>query len=85
MGYTPLHQAAQQGHIEILNILLKYGADPNLVSRVTNNFNIYLEILLLLSLQLCSEGDNNWVNEGLVKEGGIEGGKNIVASFILSL
>ncbi|GCC43380.1 hypothetical protein chiPu_0027295 [Chiloscyllium punctatum] len=29
MGYTPLHQAAQQGHTDIVNLLLKHGASPN--------------------------------------------------------
>lgn len=28
-GYTPLHQAAQQGHTHIINLLLQHGALPN--------------------------------------------------------
>ena len=33
MGYTPLHQAAQQGHSQIVNLLLETGnASPNTVS-----------------------------------------------------
>lgn len=28
-GYTPLHQAAQQGHTHIINVLLQHGAAPN--------------------------------------------------------
>lgn len=28
-GYTPLHQAAQQGHTHIINLLLQNGASPN--------------------------------------------------------
>lgn len=28
-GYTPLHQAAQQGHTHIINLLLQHGASPN--------------------------------------------------------
>uniref|UniRef100_A0A8C3AZ10 Ankyrin 3 n=1 Tax=Cyclopterus lumpus TaxID=8103 RepID=A0A8C3AZ10_CYCLU len=28
-GYTPLHQAAQQGHTHIINLLLHHGASPN--------------------------------------------------------
>lgn len=28
-GYTPLHQAAQQGNTHIINVLLQYGAKPN--------------------------------------------------------
>lgn len=29
LGYTPLHQAAQQGHTDIVTLLLKHGAQPN--------------------------------------------------------
>merc|ERR550539_1425561 len=33
LGYTPLHQAAQQGHSQIVNLLLETGkASPNTVS-----------------------------------------------------
>lgn len=28
-GYTPLHQAAQQGHTHIINVLLQNNASPN--------------------------------------------------------
>uniref|UniRef100_A0A3B3TR70 Ankyrin 1 n=1 Tax=Poecilia latipinna TaxID=48699 RepID=A0A3B3TR70_9TELE len=34
MGYTPLHQAAQQGHTDIVTLLLKHGAMPN---EITSN------------------------------------------------
>lgn len=29
LGYTPLHQAAQQGHTDIVTLLLKHGTQPN--------------------------------------------------------
>jgi ankyrin repeat protein len=29
-GRTPLHQAARQGHISLIRLLLQHGADPNL-------------------------------------------------------
>lgn len=35
LGYTPLHQAAQQGHTDIVTLLLKHGASPNEVSTVS--------------------------------------------------
>lgn len=35
IGYTPLHQAAQQGHTLIINLLLKHKADPNAVTNVS--------------------------------------------------
>lgn len=28
-GYTPLHQAAQQGNTHIINVLLQHGAKPS--------------------------------------------------------
>lgn len=35
MGYTPLHQAAQQGHTDIVTLLLKHGAQPNEITSVS--------------------------------------------------
>merc|ERR1712117_482397 len=32
LGYSPLHQAAQQGHSQIVNLLLEANASPNTVS-----------------------------------------------------
>lgn len=34
LGYTPLHQAAQQGHVQVVNLLLKNKASPNAVTNV---------------------------------------------------
>lgn len=34
-GYTPLHQAAQQGHTHIINLLLHHGASPNELTAVS--------------------------------------------------
>ena len=33
-GYTPLHQAAQQGNTHIINVLLQHGAKPNAITVV---------------------------------------------------
>lgn len=33
-GYTPLHQAAQQGHTHIINVLLQHGARPDATTTV---------------------------------------------------
>lgn len=35
LGYTPLHQAAQQGHVQVVNLLLKNKASPNAVTNVS--------------------------------------------------
>lgn len=34
IGYTPLHQAAQQGHLHIVNVLIENKADPDAVTSV---------------------------------------------------
>lgn len=33
-GYTPLHQAAQQGNTHVVNVLLQHGAKPNATTLV---------------------------------------------------
>ena len=33
-SYTPLHQAAQQGHTQIVNLLLESKAEPNTETKV---------------------------------------------------
>lgn len=33
-GYTPLHQAAQQGHTLVINLLLEGKAKPNTTTNV---------------------------------------------------
>jgi ankyrin len=35
VGYTPLHQAAQQGHTLIISLLLENKAKPNAVTNVS--------------------------------------------------
>lgn len=39
-GYTPLHQAAQQGHTHIINLLLHHGASPNELTNVSTLRNL---------------------------------------------
>jgi len=33
-GYTPLHQATHQGHLNVISVLLKNGASPDCVTNV---------------------------------------------------
>lgn len=42
MGYTPLHQAAQQGHTDIVTLLLKHGAQPNEITSVRLTISAHL-------------------------------------------
>jgi len=34
LDYTPLHHAAQQGHVQVVNLLMKYGASPDAITTV---------------------------------------------------
>ena len=33
-GYTPLHQAAQHGHVNVISCLLTHGASPDCITPV---------------------------------------------------
>lgn len=48
-GYTPLHQAAQQGHSTIVSHLLDKGADPDLLTSVSKKiiFNVLINMLAI--------------------------------------
>ena len=37
LGYTPLHQAAQQGHTLVITLLLEHKASPNAVTNVSSS------------------------------------------------
>lgn len=47
-GYTPLHQAAQQGNTHIINVLLQHGAKPNAVTMVRDKL-VLAEMILILN------------------------------------
>ena len=52
LGYTPLHQAAQQGHSQIVNLLLETGkASPNTVSNVSWISIIFFPITFFLYIE----------------------------------
>jgi ankyrin repeat protein len=46
-GYTPLHLAADRGHLDVVQFLIKSGADANLKVRQLSNRNSALLILLI--------------------------------------
>jgi len=48
LGYTPLHQAAQQGQANAVRQLLKHRADPNALTAVS----LFLALLLRTTLFL---------------------------------
>lgn len=45
-GYTPLHQAAQQGNTHIINVLLQHDAKPNATTMVTKDNYVYMSTVL---------------------------------------
>jgi ankyrin repeat protein len=45
--FTPLHSAAQQGHVMIVKLLLENGASPNKTNKVDND--PYLIVFLILN------------------------------------
>ena len=47
---TPLHLSSESGHVDIVTILLRYGADIHVKDRVRN---IMLGSCLLNNLKLC--------------------------------
>lgn len=59
-GISPLYEASQEGHPEVVDILLKNGADPNLATpvwRLVSSFHFCVHcsiVLLLLELPACT-------------------------------
>jgi hypothetical protein len=48
--FTPLHSAAQQGHVMIVKLLLEHGASPNKTNKVINqNIFFFLKLKFLSS------------------------------------
>lgn len=45
LGHTPLYEASRQGNLEAMELLLKYGANPHLLSRIDlNEYESVLEV-----------------------------------------
>lgn len=53
-GYTPLHQAAQQGHTHIINLLLHHGASPNELTAVSTHRSMTFT-LKYLKFVICTD------------------------------
>ena len=49
LGYTPLHMGAQQGHVLVVNVLLKYNASPDELTSVSGSH----VICIVLSFHTC--------------------------------
>lgn len=50
-GFTPLHGASEEGLFEVVDTLLKHGADPNLVTMVWAV--LVTNLLLIFSALSC--------------------------------
>ena len=46
--FTPLHSAAQQGHVMIVKLLLEHGASPNKTNKVTSSNNSFVFLFDLM-------------------------------------
>ena len=49
-GWTPLHEACNNGHVDVVEFLLKHGADPN-VGALDGTRYVLLTILRVHSLE----------------------------------
>lgn len=72
LGYTPLHQAAQQGHTDIVTLLLKHGAQPNETTTVRGpNWLQVLHIVCLQESNACVCPTEWHISPGNREEAGI--------------
>lgn len=55
VGYTPLHQAAQQGHSTIVNTLLESGAPPNATTNVSRQMSTIIGMISVKYINLLSK------------------------------
>ena len=54
-GLSPLSAAIGNGHTEVMDTLLKYGADPNLTPPVQTQSTVHsIEVILLLGGVVCN-------------------------------
>ncbi len=52
--FTPLHSAAQQGHVMIVKLLLESGASPNKTNKVRLFKNIFVFLIIVINMNLFS-------------------------------
>lgn len=57
LGYTPLHHAAQQGHVMVIKYLLKCGASPNIITAVSKNVMCYHQASIKHSVKYLLKSD----------------------------
>ena len=50
-GHSPLYMASSQGHTEVVDELLKHGADPNMATFV--RVRLVLHIIMICALTEC--------------------------------
>ena len=63
-GWTPVHYAAENGHVEILNVLRTSGADVN---RIVSKQNIVFSCLLsIIYIVICKFEQNDFVVAGCI-------------------
>jgi hypothetical protein len=85
-GNTPLHIAAQNGHLDLVKLLIEKGGDPNLMNK-KNNTPLHMALsydYIEVSEYLLQHGaDGNLLNEsGFPARRGLEGDKCLGAVYL---